>query len=114
MAKKPKTESLALEDLGNLDDASHDELLTLRGRLITDVDCIHRDSAQLAQRIKALNEERLRLQHRLALRAKALRAIKHALNQRGAKHWSESSSMRGVQSTAPRKRSAPHALRGTT
>jgi len=81
-AKKPKAESLELEDLGSLDSYEDDELVWLREKLITDVERIHQQSAQAQKRIKELNHSRHLLQEEAARRARALRAVKHQLTQR--------------------------------
>jgi hypothetical protein len=78
---KKKLESLALEDLGNLDALRQDELMWLREKLIADVDRIHHESAQVAQRVKELGQQKHALQQELAARARALRAVKHTLRQ---------------------------------
>jgi hypothetical protein len=81
-AKKPKSESLELEDLGSLDNYSDDELVWLREKLISDVERIHQESAQAQKRIKELNHSRHLLQEEAARRARALRAVKHQITQR--------------------------------
>jgi hypothetical protein len=80
-AKKPKKESLELEDLGRLENYSADELLWLREKLIMDVERIHEESAQANKRIKELNHARHVLQEEASRRARALRAVKHQLSQ---------------------------------
>jgi hypothetical protein len=81
-AKKPKAESLELEDLGSLENYADDELVWLREKLIADVERIHQESAQAQKRIKELNHSRHLLQEEAARRARALRAVKHQLTQR--------------------------------
>jgi hypothetical protein len=80
--KKPKAESLKLEDLGNLDNYEDDELVWLREKLIADVERIQSESAHHAKRIAELNRARNDLQREQAERARALRAVKHTLHQR--------------------------------
>lgn len=80
--KKPQPESLDLEDLGNLDAYSEDELIWTREKLIMDVERIQTESAEHAKRIAELNRARNDLQREQAARARALRAVKHTLHQR--------------------------------
>jgi hypothetical protein len=82
MAKRPKAESLKLEDLGDLQGYEDDELARLREKLIADVERIQAESAEHARRISELNQARNDLQREQAERARALRAVKHTLLQR--------------------------------
>jgi hypothetical protein len=82
MAKRPKAESLKLEDLGDLQGYDDDELARLREKLIADVERIQSESAHHAKRISELNQARNELQREQAERARALRAVKHTLVQR--------------------------------
>jgi hypothetical protein len=82
MAKRPKTESLKLEDLGDLQGYLDDELARLREKLIADVERIQAESAEHAKHISELNQARNELQREQAERARALRAVKHTLLQR--------------------------------
>lgn len=79
MGKKLKAESLALEDLGPLENYDDDKLLWLRERLIADVERIQAESAVHAKRISEHNQARNGLQREQAERARALRAVKHTL-----------------------------------
>jgi len=82
MAKRPKAESLKLEDLGDLHGYDDDELARLREKLIVDVGRIQAESAEHAKHISELNHARNDLQREQAERARALRAVKHTLLQR--------------------------------
>jgi hypothetical protein len=82
MPKKPHRESLELEDLGNLEHYSEDELLWLREKLIADVERIQKETAQVGKRIKELGHSRHLLQEEHARRGKALRAVKHVITLR--------------------------------
>jgi hypothetical protein len=82
MAKRPKAESLRLEDLGDLQGYDDDELARLREKMIADVERIQAESAHHAKRISELNQARNELQREQAERARALRAVKHTLLQR--------------------------------
>jgi hypothetical protein len=82
MAKRPKAESLKLEDLGDLQGYDDDELARLREKLIADVERIQAESAEHAKHISELNQARNDLQREQAERARALRAVKHTLLQR--------------------------------
>jgi hypothetical protein len=82
MAKRPKAESLRLEDLGDLQGYDDDELARLREKLIADVERIQAESAEHAKHISELNQARNDLQREQAERAQALRAVKHTLLQR--------------------------------
>lgn len=78
-----KEPSLELEDLGDLTAYSGDDLLWLRERLVMDVEDIQAQTADASQRIKDASHERHVLQEKAARRARALRAVKHTLKQRG-------------------------------
>ena len=82
MAKRPKAESLKVEDLGDLQGYEDDELARLREKLIADVERIQAESAHHAKRISELAQARNELQREQAERARALRAVKHTLLQR--------------------------------
>ena len=82
MPKMPKTESLQVEDLGELDHYDEDELVRLREKLISNEQRIHQESVHLQKRIKELNQARNDLQQEVAQNARSMRAVKHQLSQR--------------------------------
>lgn len=82
MPKMPKTESLQVEDLGELAHYDEDELVRLREKLIANEQRIHQESVHLAKRIKELNQARNDLQHEVAQNARSMHAVKHQLSQR--------------------------------
>jgi len=102
MAKRPKAESLKLEDLGDLQGYDDDELARLREKLIADVERIQAESAEHAKHISELNQARNALQREQAERARALRAVKHTLVQRA-----------NVQRQTPERNRQPAARRSS-
>jgi hypothetical protein len=82
MPKMPKTESLQVEDLGDLERYDEDELVRLREKLIANEQRIHQESVHLLKRIKELNQARNDLQQEVAENARSMRAVKHQLSQR--------------------------------
>lgn len=82
MPKIPKTESLHVEDLGDLSHYEEDELVRLREKLIANEQRIHQESTHLQRRLKEINQARNDLQHELAENARSMRAVKHVLGQK--------------------------------
>lgn len=88
--KKPKP--FAVPELSKLDHYRDDELYDLREQLLADITRIEGERRQADERIKAFNIRKQELDEERADRARAIRAVKHMLNQR----------QRGHVATAPR------------